>query len=70
MRMGILRDFWKTRMGKVQIVSEAAYMIAVASAISQRNPMALTILLVIGAGQVVLFLNYGFWSATRKVKKQ
>jgi len=55
--MGIFRDFWNRKAGKAQIICEAAWAVALALAIHVRNIEALTVLPILGAGIVILFVN-------------
>jgi hypothetical protein len=48
--MGIFREFWKTKLAKAQIISEAAWIAAVVLALHLRSEAALGILSIIGVG--------------------
>lgn len=64
--MGIFREFWKTKAGKAQIISEAAWFAAVALSLHLRSEAALGILPVIGTGLVCVILCYSFWEGKKK----
>ncbi len=69
MKTNILRQFWNTRMGKAQIISEATWMFAVVIAIQLRNLEALTLLPIAGAGILIFFANIAFNDLLKEEKK-
>lgn len=64
--LGSFRDFWKRKAGKVQIISEAAWIVAVVLALHMKNEFAFVVLPIIGAGVVCSFVGYGFWELDKK----